>query len=69
MTRDQALTEARLAANRAKELAAAADRDLGHPNLKHEIFRFTATSTAYAEVSRAYTALAAVLPAPEATHG
>lgn len=66
MTRDQALTEARMAAARAKELAQAADRDLDHPNLKHEIPLRAATSAAYAGVSRAYTALAAQLPATEA---
>ncbi|MGY1499168.1 hypothetical protein ACW4TU_21715 [Streptomyces sp. QTS52] len=68
MTRDQALTEARLAAARAKELAAAADRDISHPDRKHEIPRLTATSTAYADVASAYAAIAAALPATEVTH-
>jgi hypothetical protein len=62
MTRDRALAEARMAAARAKELAAQADRDLNHPDHKHEIPRLAATSTAYAGVSRAYTAIAAALP-------
>jgi len=69
MTRDQALAEAVTAANRAKELAHAADRDLNHPDLKHDVPRRAATSAAYADASRAYTALAAALPATEATHG
>lgn len=69
MTRDQALTEARHAASRAKELAQAADRDLDHPNFKQDVARRAATSAAYADVSRAYTALAAAMPTTEATHG
>ncbi|WP_329276996.1 hypothetical protein [Streptomyces sp. NBC_01451] len=68
MTRDQALTEARLAASRAKELAQAADRDLEHPTLKHDVPRWAAASTAYADVSRAYTALAAALPITKVTN-
>lgn len=68
MTRDQALAEARMAAARAKELAAAADRDLDHPTLKHEIPLRTATSAAYADVASAYAAIAAALPATETTH-
>ena len=62
MTRDEALTEARHAAARAKELAKAADRDLYHHDLKHDVPRLTATSTAYADTARAYAAIAAVLP-------
>lgn len=69
VTRDQALTEARLAAARAKELAQAADRDLDHPNFKHEVSMRATTSAAYADVSRAYTALAAVLPETETSRG
>ncbi|WP_086809838.1 hypothetical protein [Streptomyces reticuliscabiei] len=68
MTREQALTEARTAAARAKELAQAADRDLEHPTLKHDVPRRAATSAAYADVSRAYAAIAAALPATEDTH-
>jgi predicted metal-dependent hydrolase len=63
MTREQAIAEAVAAAGRAKELAEAADRDLNHPNLKHETLRLTAASTAYSAASRAYAALAAALPA------
>lgn len=66
MTREMALTEARHAAARAKELAAAADRDLEHPTLKHDVPRRAAASTAYADVARAYTAIAAALPTTEA---
>lgn len=63
MTREQALTEARTAAARAKELAAAADRDLNHPTLAHHTPKLAAVGALYAATSRAYTALAAVLPA------
>jgi hypothetical protein len=62
VTRDQALTEARHAAARAKELARAADLDLEHPTLKHDVPRRAATSTAYADVASAYAAIAAALP-------
>ena len=62
MTRDQALTEARHAAARAKELAQAADHDLEHPTLKHDVPMRAATSSAYADVATAFAALAAALP-------
>lgn len=62
MTRDQALTEARNAAARAKELAAAADRDLDHPTLKHDVPARAAASSAYADTASAYAAIAAALP-------
>ena len=62
MNRAQALTEARHAAGRAKELAAVADRDLGHPNFKNDVPRMAAVSTAYADVAVAFAAIAAVLP-------
>lgn len=67
MTRAQALAEARMAAARAKELAQAADRDLDHPNFKHDVARRAAASAAYADVAAAYAAIAAALPATEAT--
>lgn len=69
MTREQAIAEAVAAAGRAKELAVAADRDLTHPNLKHETPRLTSVGALYAATSRAYTAIAAALPATEDTHG
>lgn len=69
VTRDQALAEARMAAARAKELAQSADRDLEHPNFKHDVPRRAAASTAYADVARAYAAIAAALPTTEDTHG
>jgi hypothetical protein len=66
VTRDQALTEAINAASRAKEFADQARRDLTHPTAAHHVPKVAATSTAYADVARAYTDLAAVLPATEA---
>lgn len=69
MTRDQALAEAVAAANRAKELARSAAADLTHPTAAHHVPKVAATSTAYADVSRAYTALAAALPETEPTDG
>lgn len=66
VTRDQALIEARQAAARAKELAQAADRDLDHPTLKHDVPRLAAASTAYADVASAYAAIAAATPTTEA---
>lgn len=69
MTRDQALTEARQAAARAKELARAADLDLDHPTLKHDVPIRAAAGALWADVARSYTALAAVLPETEPTNG
>jgi hypothetical protein len=62
VTRDQALAESIRAAARAKEFAQAADRDLNHPDLKHETPRLTAVGAVWADVSRSYSALAAALP-------
>jgi hypothetical protein len=68
MTREQALTEARTAAARAKELAAAADRDLDHPTLKHDVPARAAASSAFADTATAYAAIAAALPITEVTN-
>jgi hypothetical protein len=67
VNRDQALIEARTAAARAKELAVAADRDLSHPDLKHDVPRLAAVGALYAATSRAYAALAAALPDTDTT--
>lgn len=69
MDRDQALTEARHAAARAKELARAADLDLNHPTLKHDVPIRAAAGALWADVATAYTSLAAVLPETETTNG
>lgn len=69
MTREQALTEARTAAARAKELAQAADRDLDHPTLRFETSLRAAAGAVWADVSRSYSALAAALPETEPTNG
>jgi hypothetical protein len=66
VTRDEAIAEAIAAAAKAKQLAADAERDLTHPTLAHHVPKVAATSAAYADVSRAYTELAAVLPATPA---
>lgn len=69
MTRDQALTEARQAAARAKELARFADLDLNHPTLKTEVPLRAAAGALWADVAQSYAALAAVLPETETTNG
>jgi len=67
MTRDQAIAEAVAAAGRAKELARFADQDLTHPNFKAEVSLRTAVGTLHADLSRTWTALAAVLPDTDTT--
>ncbi|MGW3651880.1 hypothetical protein [Streptomyces sp. NPDC000878] len=62
MTRDQALTEARHAAARAKELARFADQDLSHPTLKAEVPLRAAAGALWADVASAYASIAVALP-------
>ncbi|MFI6662501.1 hypothetical protein ACIBL8_44150 [Streptomyces sp. NPDC050523] len=67
MTREQAITEARNAAGRAKTLAqevesAALSSD---PNRRADGEQRAAAGALWADTSRAYSALAAVLPEPE----
>lgn len=67
MTREQAIAEAVAAAGRAKELARFADQDLTHPDYKAQVSLRTAVGTLHTDLSRTYSALAAVLPATDTT--
>lgn len=69
MNRNEALAQAVAAAGRAKELAEAADRDLAHPDHKHDVPRRAAASSAYADTAAAFAAIAAALPETETTNG
>ncbi|MBQ0891314.1 hypothetical protein KBZ94_41525 [Streptomyces sp. RM72] len=62
MTRDQALQEAAEAAEAAKRLAASAERAAHHSG---DPQRYAAAGAVWADTSRAYTALAAALPATD----
>ncbi|MEV0183826.1 hypothetical protein AB0I54_31760 [Streptomyces sp. NPDC050625] len=61
MTRDQALTEAREAAAKAKKLAEEAERAVNSLDRHHKTERYAAAGSAWADVSRTYTDLAALL--------
>lgn len=67
MTRDQALTEARLAAGRAKELAKYADSAAHNPDNRAKVPTFAAAGALWADVARSYAALAQAMPDTETT--
>lgn len=67
LTHKQALREARAAAAKASRLAGYAENaaHTDDPNRRHQVPQFAASGALWADVSRSYTALAAVLPETE----
>lgn len=63
MNREQALREALIAAGNAKDLARRAEASSDHLDRKYLTPNFAAAGALWADVSRAYTAIAAELPA------
>lgn len=66
MNRDQALTEARNAADKAKRLAEHAGNAADNGDSQGKVPRLAAAGALWADTARAYAALAAVLPETEA---
>ena len=66
MNRDQALNEARNAADKAKRLAEYAGNAADNGDSQGKVPRLAAAGALWADVARSYAALAAVLPETEA---
>jgi hypothetical protein len=62
LTREQALNEARNAADKAKRLAEHAGNAADNGDSQGKVPRLAAAAAAWADVSRSYTAIAAVTP-------
>lgn len=62
ITRDQAIAEARTAADRAKSLARDAENACQNRDLRDRVPNFAAAGALWADTARAYAALAQALP-------
>ncbi len=66
MTRQEAIRQARKAANRAEALASLAERYATHPDLHHKVTPIAEAGSVLADTARAFAAIAQALPETEA---